>query len=102
MCCVLSRVRLSVTPWTVAHQAPLSWNSPGKNTGVGCHRLLQGLFLTQGLNLHLLGLLLAGGFFTTIPPGKPWVDTQRCAVSSSGLSALFWAQCPLAEQELFH
>ena len=26
------------------------WNSPGKNTGVGCHSLLQGIFLTQGLN----------------------------------------------------
>ena len=26
------------------------WNSPGKNTGVGCHALLQGIFLTQGLN----------------------------------------------------
>ena len=25
----------------VAHQAPRSWNSPGKNTGVGCHFLLQ-------------------------------------------------------------
>ena len=24
------------TPWTVAHQAPLSMNFPGKNTGVGC------------------------------------------------------------------
>ena len=30
------------------------WNSPGKNTGVGSHSLLQGIFLTQGLNLHLL------------------------------------------------
>ena len=30
------------------------WNSPGKNTGVGCHGLLQGIFLTQGLNLGLL------------------------------------------------
>ena len=28
----------------------LLWNSPGKNTGVGCHFLLQGIFLTQGLN----------------------------------------------------
>ena len=27
---------------------PCPWNSPGKNTGVGCHILLQGLFLTQG------------------------------------------------------
>ena len=30
------------------------WNSPGKNTGVGCHFLLQGIFQTQGLNLGLL------------------------------------------------
>ena len=29
------------------------WNSPGKNTGVGCHSLLQGIFPTQGLNLGL-------------------------------------------------
>ena len=27
------------------------------NTGVGCHALLQGIFLTQGSNLHLLWLL---------------------------------------------
>ena len=30
------------------------WDFPGKNTGVGCHFLLQGTFLTQGSNLHLL------------------------------------------------
>ena len=28
-------------------------DSPGKNTGVGCHALLQGIFPTQGLNLGL-------------------------------------------------
>ena len=33
------------------------WDSPGKNTGVGYHALLWGIFLTQGLNLHLLGFL---------------------------------------------
>ena len=33
------------------------WDFPGKNTGVGCHVLLQGIFPTQGLNLHLLCLL---------------------------------------------
>ena len=32
-------------------------DSPGKNTGVGCHALLQGIFPTQGLKLHLLRLL---------------------------------------------
>ena len=30
------------------------WDFPGKNTGVGCHFLLQGIVPTQGLNLHLL------------------------------------------------
>ena len=38
------------SPWTIAPQAPLSWNSPGKNTGVGSHSLLQGIFPTQELN----------------------------------------------------
>ena len=30
------------------------WDSSGKNTGVGCHAFLQRIFLTQGLNTHLL------------------------------------------------
>ena len=30
------------------------WDFPGKNTGVGCHFLLQGIFPTQGSNLGLL------------------------------------------------
>ena len=30
------------------------WNSPGKNTGVGSHALLQGILPTQGSNLDLL------------------------------------------------
>ena len=43
-----------------------SWDSPGKNSGVGCHALLQKSFLTQGSNWHLLHLpALAGWFFTT-------------------------------------
>ena len=33
-----------------------SWDSPGKNSGVGCHFLLQGIFPTQELNLRLLHL----------------------------------------------
>ena len=60
---LLSRVRLFATPWTVARQAPLSmgfarllcpWDSPGKNTGMGCHFLLQGIFPTQESNPGLL------------------------------------------------
>ena len=36
-----SRVRLCATPQPAAHQASRPWDSPGKNTGVGCHFLLQ-------------------------------------------------------------
>ena len=42
------------TQWAVGRQAPLSMGSPGKNTGVGCHFLLQGIFPTQRSNSHLL------------------------------------------------
>ena len=42
------------TPWTVVCQAPLSMDFPGKNTVVGCHFLLQGIFRTQALNSGLL------------------------------------------------
>ena len=42
-----------------------SWDFPGKNTGLGCHFLLQGIFPTRdetGVSW------IAGGFFTTRPP----------------------------------
>ena len=41
----------SVTPWTVAHQAPLSM---GFSKQVGSRSLLQGIFLTQESNPDLL------------------------------------------------
>ena len=47
---ITSSVWLSAIPWTVAHQA----FSLGKNTEQGSHYLLQGIFLTQGLNTVLL------------------------------------------------
>ena len=48
---VLSYAQLFATPWTVAHQAPLSIGYfPGKNTGVGCQFLLQGIFSIQSSN----------------------------------------------------
>ena len=50
-CQSLSCAQLFATPRTAAHQAPLyPWYFPGKDTGVVCHFLLQGIFPTQGLN----------------------------------------------------
>ena len=48
------------------------YDSPGKNTGAGCHALLQGIFLAQGLNSRLLCLLpWQVGSLPVVPPGKP-------------------------------
>ena len=44
------------------------WDSPGKNTRVSYHALLQGIFLTQGSKLNLPHLLR---LFATESPGKP-------------------------------
>ena len=62
--CVLSHFRC-VSFNALDYSSPdssVSWDSPGKNTGVGCQTLLQQIFLTCN----------AGRCFTTEPPGKPF------------------------------
>ena len=54
------------------------WDSPGKDTGVGCHFLLQGIFLTQGSNLRLLCLLhWQGGSLPLASPRNPYTEPQK-------------------------
>ena len=66
-----SHVRLSVIIWAVAWQAPWPWDSSNKNTGVGCHALLQGIFPTQGSNLRLpASPALQKDSLPTEPPSK--------------------------------
>ena len=83
----------SGTPWTVACQTPVHGDSPGKNTGVGYHAFLQGIFPTQEWNLRLLGLLHWHADF--LPqchlgsPKVPWdglkgVPFTRPAVQAAG------------------
>ena len=53
------------------------WDSPGKNTEVGCHAFLQDIFPTQGSNLLLLHLLhWQTGSLPLVPPGRPTVNTH--------------------------
>ena len=54
---LLRGVQLFATPWTVASRLLCPWDFPGKNTIAGCHFLLHGIFLTQGLNQYLLSFL---------------------------------------------
>ena len=65
---VFSCFHLFATLWSKGHQASLFM---GKNTGMGCHFLLQRLFLTQGLNPCLFCLPnWQVGSLSLVPPGE--------------------------------
>ena len=66
-------------PWTIAHQLPYPWDFPDKNTGVGCHAILQRIFLAQGSNPRVFCLLQAGSI-PLAPPGKPLLGQTLCPV----------------------
>ena len=68
MLSLFSHVQLFATLWTVVHQAPLSWDSLDKNTGVDGHSLFQGIFPNLGL-LHCRQIL-----YLLSPQGRPWVS----------------------------
>ena len=71
--CVFSRVQFFSDPVGCSLPgSPVRGIFPGKNTGVGCHSLLQGIFKTQGSNLYLLSLLhWQTGSLPLAPSGKP-------------------------------
>ena len=87
--CVLncfSHARLFVTLWTVSLPMGLlcPWDSSGKNTGLGCLALLQGISLTQGLNSGLLtSPELAGRFFTTTATCKALFTSGSQSIGAS-------------------
>ena len=78
MCvCVLNHVQLFVTPWTVAHQAPLSM-------GFFQARILEWIGVSYSRRSSQLkspaSSELAGGFFTTESPGKPLALRNTCVI----------------------
>ena len=71
--CMVSCISLTLWPDGLEPARLLCpWDSPGKSTGEGCHALLQGIFLTQGSNPHLLRLLQwQVGSLPLAPHAKP-------------------------------
>ena len=77
-----SHVWLFVTLWALAIRLLCPWVFLGRNTGMGCHALLQGIFPTQGSNLvscfsciagrSLLVLNTATSNLGTLP-NSPWI-----------------------------
>ena len=54
------------------------WDSPGKNTAVGCPAFVQGIFPTQGSNPHALCLWhWQVGSLPLAPPGKPLFQWKK-------------------------
>ena len=73
----LSPVWRCASPWTIAGQAPVSRNFPGKTIRVGCQFLLQGILPTQGLNPYLLPVsCTAGGFLPLSQQGSRDTDAE--------------------------
>ena len=74
-----------MTPWTVAHQAPLCMNFSQKKYWSGLPFPPPGDLPDPGIKPT--SPALAGGFFTTEPPAKPWVrrikkiNVMRCSFS---------------------
>ena len=69
---VLSCVQLSVAPWTVAHQAPLSMGPSRQEYCSGLPCPPPGDLPNPGIGpAYSVSPALAGGFFTTEPAGKP-------------------------------
>ena len=72
---LLSCVTLFVTPWTVGHQAPLSMGFSSKEYWSGLPFPPPGILPHPGA--EPLTPALAGGFFTTAPPGEPFRSMPR-------------------------
>ena len=67
------------------------WDFPGKNTGVGCHGLLQGIFATQGSNLNLLQFLHCRWIlycWATRETQENNLNTQVCVITFISLRRL--------------
>ena len=69
------------------------WNSPGENTGVGCHFLLWAIFRTQGSNLGLLHFRQI--LYHLSHQGSPW----RAILMGKKKYVLKWTHCRRARSE---
>ena len=83
----LRHVWLSMTPWPKPTRLPHPWDFPGKNTGVSCHFLFQGIFLTQGWHPHWQADCLPLSH-----QGSPWYkikSIQKCAPYTNNRKSAF-------------
>ena len=80
-----SRVRLCVTPQMAAHQPPRPWDSPGKNTGVGCHFLFQCMKVKSESEIAQSCPTLS----------DPWTAAHQAPLSMGFSRQEYWSGSPL-------
>ena len=80
-----SRVQLCATPWRQPIRLPRPWDSPGKNTGVGCHFLLQRMKVIVKVKLLCHVRLLA----------TPWNAAHQAPPSMGFSTQAYWSGVPL-------
>ena len=85
-----SRVRLCTTPETAAHQAPRPWDSPGKNTGEGCH------FLSNAWKWKVKGKSLSRVWLCA----TPWTAAYQAPPSMGFSRQKYWSGVPLSSPEI--
>ena len=81
--CRFSRVWLCATPYSAAHQVPHPWDSPGKNTGVGC------LFLLQCIKVKVKSLS------SVLLLATPWTAAHQAPPSLGFSRQEYWTGVPL-------
>ena len=90
---VTHHVKLFVTPWTAAHQAPLSLKFSRQEYWSGWPFLSPGDLPNPGIEPSFLASpALAGGFFTAVPRGKPHLSLSLCL--SVSLSRILFPLLP--------
>ena len=103
MSCVLSCVWFFVTPWTVAHQAPLSMESSRQEYWSGLPHPTPGDIPNSGMEpVSLASPTLVGIFFTTMSPGKPpnYVHYLLAIWALVCLADVPWLPCPSVDSSL--
>ena len=99
--CALLRPTLC-GPKIVAHQALLPMEFSRQEYRVGCHFLLQGIFLTQGSSLGLLSLLhWQAGFSLLAPPGKP-TEAWEGVIDRICVHGIDWQNRAGVESSVYH
>ena len=90
--CLLSRSVVSISLRACGRQPTrllCPWNSPGKNPEVGCHTLLQGIFLTKGLNPCVLCLLHCQYECEVAQSCLTLCDPMDCSPPGSSIHGIF-------------